>query len=120
MRPALQMLAEMPGGFKIAALGGMLELGPDSPQMHRDLGAYIAGLNIDLLVTIGDLPRDIAAGAREQGFPTEKIVEAADRPQAIAYLETVLKQHANDPQEPILLIKGSLGTKLVEVVQALI
>ncbi|MGB8954775.1 MAG: UDP-N-acetylmuramoyl-tripeptide--D-alanyl-D-alanine ligase [Tumebacillaceae bacterium] len=120
MRPALQMLAEMPGGFKIAALGGMLELGPDSPQMHRDLGAYIAGLNIDLLVTIGDLPRDISAGAREQGFPTEKIVEAADRPQAITFLETLLKQHANDPQEPVLLIKGSLGTKLVEVVQALI
>jgi UDP-N-acetylmuramoyl-tripeptide--D-alanyl-D-alanine ligase len=119
MRAALAMLSEMPGGYKVAALGGMLELGPDSVQMHRDTGAYLAGLQIAELVCIGDLARDIAAGAREGGF-AGVIHEAADKPQAVEHLQDVLKRHAADATGgAIVLVKSSLGIGLVDVVRAL-
>jgi len=122
MRAGLQMLADMEANrYKVAVLGGMLELGPESQQMHREVGAYAAGLPIDLLVTVGELGRWIAAGAREAGCAPHRIFEAEEKPHAVAHLEAVLRDHANDGEGgAIVLVKGSLGTKLVEVVRALI
>ncbi|PWK11629.1 UDP-N-acetylmuramoyl-tripeptide--D-alanyl-D-alanine ligase [Tumebacillus permanentifrigoris] len=119
MRAALAMLDEMPGGYKVAALGGMLELGPDSVLMHRETGAYLASLQIAELVCIGDLALDIAVGAREGGFGG-LIHEVVDKPQAIEYLENVLTHHAQDETGgAIVLVKSSLGIGLVDVVRAL-
>jgi UDP-N-acetylmuramoyl-tripeptide--D-alanyl-D-alanine ligase len=121
MRPALQMLSEMPGGYKVAVLAGMLELGSDSVNMHREIGRYIAGLVIDHLVCIGELARDYAEGAREGGYPAGNIFETIENEVAVAHLEDVLKRHADDPEGgAILLVKASNGMKLVEVVRALI
>lgn len=122
MRAALQMLAEMPGGrYKIAVLGGMLELGPDSARMHEEVGAVFAAQPIDYLVTVGELGAGIAAGAVAHGVAPERLYQAPDRPAAAAHVEALLQQHAEDPQGgAIALVKGSLGTQLVEVVRALI
>lgn len=120
MRAALSMLSEMPGGYKVAALGGMLELGPDSVSMHRETGKFLAGLQIEELVCIGDLARDIASGAREAGF-AGRICEVPDKPQAIHDLQRLLVQHEQDEQGgAIILVKSSLGIGLAEVVRALI
>ncbi|KEO83183.1 UDP-N-acetylmuramoyl-tripeptide--D-alanyl-D-alanine ligase [Tumebacillus flagellatus] len=119
MKAALQMLSDMPGGYKIAALGGMLELGPDSVEMHRATGAFLAGLAVDELVCIGDLARDIAEGARQGGF-SGVLYEAGDKPQAIEYLGTQLQRHAQDETGgAIVLVKSSLGIGLADVVRAL-
>jgi UDP-N-acetylmuramoyl-tripeptide--D-alanyl-D-alanine ligase len=67
------------------------------------------------------LAKDIAEGARQAGYPAERIYEADDKRQAVVYLEDVLKRHKQDEDGgAILLIKGSLGIGLVEVVRALI
>ena len=50
-------------GRKVCILGDMFELGDDSKALHYSVGQYIAGKQIDLLITIGDLAKEIARGA---------------------------------------------------------
>jgi UDP-N-acetylmuramoyl-tripeptide--D-alanyl-D-alanine ligase len=59
-------------GRKVAVLGDMLELGDMSAQLHRQVGVHVASADPDLLVTCGDLAREIAHGALEHGFPSER------------------------------------------------
>jgi UDP-N-acetylmuramoyl-tripeptide--D-alanyl-D-alanine ligase len=121
MRAALEMFAAMPGGFKAAVLGGMLELGPDSPRMHQEIGALAAKLPLDQLVCVGPLALDIAKGARDNGYPAERIYEAENNQEAVSHLERLLTEHANDAEGgAILLLKASLGMKFAEIVRALV
>src|SRR5689334_5072521 len=53
---------------RIVIAGEMLELGPDSPQMHREAGHEIARLGIDLLWGVRGLANEIVAGARDEGL----------------------------------------------------
>src|SRR5438067_1392892 len=46
----------------------LLELGPDSPQMHREAGHEIARLGIDLLWGVRGLAQEIIEGAQEMGI----------------------------------------------------
>ena len=61
MRAALDSLAAREiGGRRIAVLGGMGELGPDGPAYHREVGAHVRELGVDVLVGVGELARDYA------------------------------------------------------------
>ncbi len=53
MRAALEHLADSHAGRRVAILGGMAELGPDSPAYHREIGERAAELGIDVLITVG-------------------------------------------------------------------
>src|SRR5438067_10990729 len=53
---------------RIVIAGEMLELGPDSPQMHREAGHEIARLGIDLLWGVRGLAQEIIEGAQEMGI----------------------------------------------------
>ena len=57
---------------KIAILGDMGELGADELAMHREVGAYAAFKNTDILVCIGALSKDMAEAAKETVLATEK------------------------------------------------
>ena len=50
----------------------MLEMGPESAQMHAELGRYAAEKGVELLLCCGELGREIArgAGARARWYPT--------------------------------------------------
>ncbi|MDO4260749.1 MAG: UDP-N-acetylmuramoyl-tripeptide--D-alanyl-D-alanine ligase [Eubacteriales bacterium] len=50
---------------KAAVLGDMGELGADSEALHASVGTHMAGLHIDLLVTIGSLSRAIHEAAKK-------------------------------------------------------
>ena len=52
----------------VAVLGDMLELGADSPALHRSVGAYLAKKKIDRLYTLGGGGDQIAVGARQNGM----------------------------------------------------
>ena len=54
MRAALQHLAETPAERRVAVLGTMAELGPESGTFHREIGEEAAALAIDVLVTVGE------------------------------------------------------------------
>ncbi|GAB47976.1 UDP-N-acetylmuramoyl-tripeptide--D-alanyl-D-alanine ligase [Mobilicoccus pelagius] len=64
MSAALRTLARMEcAGRRVAVLGAMYELGPDSADEHRRMGALAAELGVDVVVAVGEDARVIADGA---------------------------------------------------------
>lgn len=63
MKAGLDVLAEVPER-KVAMIGDMLELGEQQERMHYDIGVYLAGRGIDLVIAIGDLAKQYEAGVR--------------------------------------------------------
>ena len=49
---------------KVAILGDMLELGKQGAQLHYEVGEYVIIKNIDLIICIGDLSKNIFFGAK--------------------------------------------------------
>jgi len=95
-----------PGGRCVAVLGDMYELGALEAEGHRQVGREAAD-QADLVIAVGDLARHIAQAAGPQArYFTEKA-------EAIEHLRTLLK--AGD----LVLVKGSRGMRMEEIVQAL-
>lgn len=79
MRAGLRALAAMgEGRRRIAVLGAMLELGPESERMHRDMGELAAGLGIEHLIAVGDGARPIAAGYGDDAIILDDVDAAHD------------------------------------------
>ena len=68
MRAAAAVLGGAHGRRKVAVVGDMKELGPNSEQFHRTVGACFAQAGTDRLIAIGDLARFMAEGARDAGL----------------------------------------------------
>lgn len=65
---ALDTLTLMAGGRRaIACIGGMRELGQYQAELHQQIGAKIAGLNLTAVYLIGDETEDIVRGIQEAG-----------------------------------------------------
>ncbi|HEX8952080.1 MAG TPA: UDP-N-acetylmuramoyl-tripeptide--D-alanyl-D-alanine ligase, partial [Polyangia bacterium] len=111
MRAALDALVDIapPGAQKIAVLGDMLELGPDSARLHAEIGAYAAE-RVDRLITIGEQARHIDAGARALA---DRVFHAEDPRAAAAEVRRVSR--AGDA----ILVKASRGMRLERVIDAL-
>ncbi|AZM61268.1 MULTISPECIES: UDP-N-acetylmuramoyl-tripeptide--D-alanyl-D-alanine ligase [unclassified Streptomyces] len=105
-RAALDVLAAIEGGRRIAVLGEMLELGDDSEAEHRAVGEYAAS-RADVVVAVGKAALPVAGGAGEQA------VVAADNDAAVGWLRHHLA--AGD----VVLVKASRGARLDEVAAAL-
>ena len=63
MKSSIDVLASSKGR-KVAILGDMFELGEEEKQLHREVGEYFKNKNIDVLITVGELSKNIAAGVR--------------------------------------------------------
>jgi len=61
MCAALDDLAETAPARRVAVLGDMLELGPDAPRYHREIGEYASARGVELLVTVGPLAAEMRA-----------------------------------------------------------
>jgi UDP-N-acetylmuramoyl-tripeptide--D-alanyl-D-alanine ligase len=108
---ALASAAALPGGRRIAVLGDMLELGPEGPRFHREAGERAARLGFSPVVAVGELSRELAAGARGAG------VEAVWLSDAAAAAEWAAGEiHGGD----VVLVKGSRGVRLDQVVRRLL
>jgi UDP-N-acetylmuramoyl-tripeptide--D-alanyl-D-alanine ligase len=111
MRAALEDLvrtvAEAPGTRPVAVLGDMLELGPQGPEYHRELGERVARAGVELLVTVGPLATAIA-----EPFAGE-LYSVADAAAAAEVVPGLLR-----PGD-VVLIKGSLAVGLELVCRAL-
>lgn len=114
MAAALAVLAAQPcTGRRMAVLADMLELGPSAQAAHREIGKTAAAAGIALLLTTGDLATEIAAGAKAAGFPATRMRHYPDRRALIADLQEIVR--AGD----VVLVKGSRGMHMEEVVDAL-
>jgi UDP-N-acetylmuramoyl-tripeptide--D-alanyl-D-alanine ligase len=84
MRAALDHLAAMEvRGRRIAVLGEMLELGPEAPLYHRDVGAHARDLGIGPIVGVGELARDYAPDgwapdARSAVLGVDRLIRGGD------------------------------------------
>ncbi|WP_306336387.1 UDP-N-acetylmuramoyl-tripeptide--D-alanyl-D-alanine ligase [Streptomyces sp. KL118A] len=105
-RAALDALAAIECGRRIAVLGEMLELGADSAAEHRAVGAYAAA-RADVVAVVGEAARPIADGAGEAA------VVLADNDAAVDWLRGRLG--VGD----VVLVKASRGARLDEVAAAL-
>ncbi|WP_224726350.1 UDP-N-acetylmuramoyl-tripeptide--D-alanyl-D-alanine ligase [Paenibacillus vietnamensis] len=109
-KAALDVLASVGAGPKIAVLGSMMELGRYTVKGHREVGRYAAGKKLSRLYTLGGAGRHIAAGAREAGFPAGRIYSYAGKPQLQRALSRTLESGAT------ILIKGSHGLGMSSMV----
>ena len=87
-------------------LSDMLEMGPESAQMHRALGAYALEKGVAVVAAYGPFGREIAAGAGEAGHFFE------DRERMIAALPTLLRKGDT------VLVKSSKGMQIGPVADA--
>ena len=112
---ALDFLADTPlpaGRRRLAALGDMLELGPDEERLHREIGERAAAV-LDGLVAVGERGRWIAEAARAAGL--RRVAEARDNDEAAELVERTLAPRVGD----LLLLKASRGIGLDRLVETL-
>jgi len=113
MRAALDVLVSRKGLRKVAVLGDMFELGPDSPEYHRQVGEYAANAGADLVVTIGDLSYNTMLGAKKILGP-DKTLHFNSREEFIAKLKDIIQ--VGD----VILIKGSRAMKMDEITKEIL
>ena len=103
MEAALTTLATVKGeGRLFAALGDMLELGPDAERLHRRLGEQ-AGKVAWRLYLLGDMAPVVADGARRAGLAPSSIISGGNHDQ----IATDILREAGP--EDLVLVKGSRG-----------
>ena len=110
MRAALSNLADAvpgPGGRRIAVLGDMLELGACAAEFHADLSG--AASAADLVFVSGPLMKSL-----HDALPAERRAGWADTSNEIAPAVT-----AEIRPGDVVMIKGSLGSKMKHVVERL-
>lgn len=108
---ALNLLDEL-YGRKIAVLGDMLELGQYEAEGHEMVGIRAAEV-VDLLVTVGEKGRLIAAAAHQAGLAASAITPLETTQQATDWLRQQLS--ARD----VVLVKGSHGMRMDRIISAL-
>ena len=108
IRAGLAVLAAQPAKRRIVALGDMREMGAEAPAMHAELAADVAAA-ADLVFCCGPMMRhlyDSLPAAKQGGHLADSAALAPLLAQAVRPGDAVL-------------VKGSLGSRMVTVVAAL-
>ncbi|MDQ0921341.1 UDP-N-acetylmuramoyl-tripeptide--D-alanyl-D-alanine ligase [Paenibacillus sp. V4I5] len=114
MRAAIDLTEQLRGfGRKFLVLGDMLELGEHEEQFHRGIGRVLSPERVDYVFTFGRLGRFIADEAAQQ-FPKACVRAFDDKEQLAAELAAIAQA------EDLVLVKGSRGMRLEQVVNALL
>jgi UDP-N-acetylmuramoyl-tripeptide--D-alanyl-D-alanine ligase len=108
----LRDLAARQGGRAVAALGDMLELGPESEPLHRALGAETARV-ASIYAAFGPRSTAAADAARAAGLAADAVFHTEDVAALAAFLRSRLA-----PGD-VLLVKGSRGMQLERLVETL-
>lgn len=113
MRASLDVLCNMKTeGRKIAVLGDMFELGTDSERYHYEVGEYLATLPIDELVVVGERAKAIHQALIDEKSRIRTSEYMDNEEVAMCLLATLMP-------DDIVLIKGSNGMKMHEIVDLL-
>ncbi len=119
MASAFSSIAEMrknpASGVKrvIAVLGDMLELGAREKQYHMETGQEAARSGIDLLLAAGSFSADWVQGFEFVARQGQKAFNFESK----ASLHTKLMASiGNEPEATLILVKGSRGSQMDEVV----
>jgi UDP-N-acetylmuramoyl-tripeptide--D-alanyl-D-alanine ligase len=114
MERMLEALAVWPGARRrIVVAGEMLELGPTSPELHRDVGRKCAQSGAEWAIAVQGDARFIMEGAVEGGIPRSHAPFFPDAKPAGDFCQTVIA-----PGD-VILVKGSRGVHLETVIEML-
>lgn len=112
MRAAINAFSAMGcRGRRILVLADMLELGENSKQMHQEIGKLVAQNPVHILACVGELGKNYAEGALEEGL--QEAFHFEDKEELFQFLKN------NVQEDDILWFKGSRGMKLEEVISRL-
>lgn len=116
MANALAMLRNMRGTTNrrlVFICGHMGELGNQSEPLHSALGRSVAQAGVDILLTVGEPTRIVAATAKAAGSETLRVGYFADTTSLCNNLQKWLRP------DDIILVKGSRAARLETVVARL-
>jgi UDP-N-acetylmuramoyl-tripeptide--D-alanyl-D-alanine ligase len=113
MRAAIDALTRLSTGRKVAVLGDMAELGVFSDAAHRELGAYVAGRDVDALYWVGENADLVAEGFTGEGT-RKRFKSFQDVDDLLPELETEIKP------DDVILVKASRSCRLDRVVDGLL
>lgn len=114
VQAAIESFEELSGyNKKILILGDMLELGDKEIEYHKQIGRFIVRYDIDFLFTLGELARHTLLEA-QKGMKKGRVKSFEEKNSLIESVKTILSP--ND----IVLVKGSRGMALEEVVNGLL
>ena len=99
------------GGRKIVVLGDMLELGKKSKEEHRMIGEWIVDYHVDMFFSYGPEMKSAAEHAKALGF--KKVNHYDLKEDLINELLSILQE------KDVVLVKGSRGMQMEEVVERL-
>jgi UDP-N-acetylmuramoyl-tripeptide--D-alanyl-D-alanine ligase len=111
MRSMLELLRETPGRRKIAVLGEMLELGPETGALHRGIGKFAAEQGIHSLLGIRGAARFMVDGAVETGLSGSAASFFETPEQAGDFLRQYIQ-----PGD-VILFKGSRGVQVEKALE---
>jgi UDP-N-acetylmuramoyl-tripeptide--D-alanyl-D-alanine ligase len=112
MRAALDHLATLDAGRRIAVLGLMGELGPEAPRYHHEVGEHARTAGIDTVIGVGEEGRDydpdeLVAGAEEAAELLAQQLERGDvvlvkgsRSAGLERVAETLSELLGDPSAP--------------------
>ncbi|MCF0221107.1 MAG: UDP-N-acetylmuramoyl-tripeptide--D-alanyl-D-alanine ligase [Fibrobacter sp.] len=109
---ALQTIGNMKVSRRIAILGDMLELGKLTDELHVQMGEMVPEMNFDMLFTVGEKAKLYVKGAKAKGM---KRAYHFDSVQAL--IESLSEIVA---EGDVLLVKGSRGMHMEQVVDAML
>ncbi len=98
---------------KAAILGDMFELGADEAALHREVGVYAAQKDIDVIVCVGKLCRNMYDGARSVENPAVRLYYYENKETLSADIGEIV--HDGD----IVLVKASHGMHFEEIIKQL-
>ncbi|MHA6484731.1 UDP-N-acetylmuramoyl-tripeptide--D-alanyl-D-alanine ligase [Paenibacillus sp. strain BS8-2] len=117
VRAAIDLVAGL-SGFRRRwiVLGDMLELGPEEAELHRGVGAYVQAGSAEAVLTCGPLSQHTSEGAKaslREAADADLVRHFDDKDTLSKWLREQL--HPED----LVLVKGSRGMRMEQVVQAL-
>jgi UDP-N-acetylmuramoyl-tripeptide--D-alanyl-D-alanine ligase len=114
MEKMLETLAAWPDRRqRIVVAGEMLELGPSSPELHREIGRKCAASSVDWLLAVQGDARFFLEGAVEAGLPAQRAYFFQDPEEAGKFCRTLLQP------DDLVLVKGSRAVHLEKVTELL-
>lgn len=99
---------------KVAILGDMFELGKDEIELHKEIGKYAISKNIDVIVCVGDLSKNMCLTARsvnEDGKSDVYYFETLEQIKEILF--NILEE------DDTVLVKASNGMHFKELIEML-
>jgi UDP-N-acetylmuramoyl-tripeptide--D-alanyl-D-alanine ligase len=114
MRAAIETFEVIKGySRKFIVLGDMLELGDQEKEYHQQIGQMLDPETIDYVFTIGELGKEIALEANKRFRDDKRVQVFQDKKAAIEEIRSLVKS------QDVILVKGSRGMQLEEIVWGL-